>query len=133
MDERITCLRAMTVLFATLGIPKRSCVPLPCGRLEALSAMSVGGDWNIHILGLKGNPLEELKMFEPIMFRVRGCDSGAPAAWAQHGKHFVDGIADESYSVDLGQPLDLIQSNAARIMTYQIMEACDAMHKLPLD
>lgn len=72
--------------FATLCIPKHA-ERWPGGRAAILqNIVEVGwhNKYNIHLLGIWGDPWLEMKSFEPYLDIVRGIDTAAPFAWAQH-------------------------------------------------
>lgn len=125
LDERVDCLKRAPFRFGTLGIPKRSKVNIHGSRVNAVKPF-IEGNWNIHLLGFLGNPLTELEQVRAIAHRIRGVDSAAPAAFAQH-EAWIDVHRDQSFSVDLASPLTPHQSQHASAMIRGIQEVCDAL------
>ena len=100
VTEYLACLKDMVEWgfhFVTICVPKHLGV---AGRVEVLTYLKDAMwdlEWNIHLLGLSANPYAEFKAYRDTGCRVRGIDSAAPVAWAQHDAVFQTG---ERYSID---------------------------------
>jgi len=77
--------------FATMCVPKHT-ERFPGGRPTLLSTIEKLGwhkYYNIHLLGIWGNPKTELAALKEFKW-VRGIDTAAPFAWAQHKLEIFD-------------------------------------------
>ena len=91
--EYMMCLRMMDAIgdFRTICVPKH----LKEARVEILHMLHNDGwddEHNIHLLGLSANPLIEIPRLRAAetTCKIRGLDTAAPLAWAQHARYFRD-------------------------------------------
>lgn len=93
------------------------------GRAYALKLIEDNGwhkTYNVHLLGCYRNPLGEIRNARKVAPWVRGIDTGAPIAYAQHGA-----ILDHSrrYSLTWNGPFHFL---TAEVNMELILEACRA-------
>ena len=91
---------------ATLCVAKRY-EALPGGRARALRIIESNRwhlDHNIHLLGCYHDPLKEIKAARKVAPWVRGIDTAAPIAFAQHERTFEE--TDEHFSLDWEGSMD---------------------------
>ena len=115
-DEWTNCLHKIPVAFSSLGFPKRMMGAKPGERAFMIKELLQRDMTNInfHLLGILGDPLTDLRSFQGIGWRIRGIDSAAPVAWAQH-----DSWLDQDpgpYSVDLDKPVRQSREMFAKAM-----------------
>lgn len=93
--------------FRTLGVPKRVLNAEPLDRVKVMKKLiEVEYQGPIHLLGMLGHPLQDLRNLREIAWRVRGMDSAAPCAWAQHDSLIMPTKPDSgTFSVDLSRDL----------------------------
>jgi len=110
-EEWEECLQLLTMYcdFTSIGIPKHL-EGLEGGRVHALEHIMTGeyGYFNIHLLGCHGNPIREIKTLKRFGF-VRGIDTGAAVAYAQHGillNEHDDEVVLEHKSLSWDMPAD---------------------------
>lgn len=88
LDEWLSCANYFveTLDFATLCIPKHT-ERFPNGRVGILRTIKKLGwdqDYNVHLLGVWGDPYVEVRSLVEAAPWVRGIDTAAPFALAQH-------------------------------------------------
>jgi hypothetical protein len=88
-DEWISCAKRLitAIEFRTLCIPKHT-ERFEGGRVRILKEIE-SWKWHehytVHLLGVWGSPIEEIRRNYEAAPWVRGIDTAAPFAWAQHG------------------------------------------------
>jgi len=88
---------------ATIGLAKWL-EELPDGRAYGMSIIMSHGyhkQHNIHMLGIHSKPIAEARAVAEMFPGVRGIDTGAPIAYAQHSKTIDD---TAHYSLDWNKP-----------------------------
>ena len=104
-DEWTLCLEEL-VLFTkpvTIGLAKWL-EELPGGRARAMDVIVRAGyqeQYNIHMLGIHSKPIAEAKPVAEVFPDVRGIDTGAPIAYAQHNETISD---ENHFSLDWNRP-----------------------------
>jgi len=109
---------------ATLCIAKRY-EKLPGGRVHALEIARDRGwdrDHNIHLLGCCYDPLKEVERAQMFMPHIRGVDTAAPVAYAQHAQ-ILGTIPHQSLEWD--EPFD---NDTLWVNTVQMLSACGGNH-----
>lgn len=97
VDEWMNCLYNLEqrIAFATIGIPKHMDRYDDCSRPQILRALVKEGfadKYNIHLLGINAYPYMEVESALQAYPEVRGIDTGAPVAYAQHGMFMNDNV-----------------------------------------
>ena len=84
-DEWLSCCETLieNCPAATIGVPKHT-ERFVGGRSKLIGSISHGREHNIHALGCYGNPIDEVWALTVCTNNVRGIDTGAPIAHAQH-------------------------------------------------
>jgi len=100
----------------SIGIAKRY-EALAGGRAHALRLIHDLGltrKYDIHLLGFYEDPLRELSHIKAMQMPVRGVDSGAPIAYAQHSMALHSGHASLDWDAPI--PLERIELNLEAIL-----------------
>jgi len=108
VDEWLSCCETLieNCPAVTIGIPKYT-ERFAGGRTKLIESISHRRELNIHALGCYGNPIDEVWALQVCASDIRGIDTGAPIAHAQHGetiKHYKMHRSlkwDEPYSKSL--------------------------------
>lgn len=113
-DEWTRCLIDLVLIAdpVTIGLAKWL-EELPHGRAYGMSIIKSHGyhkDYNIHMLGVHSQPIAEAKAVAEIFPGVRGIDTGAPVAYAQHSETIGDRV---HFSLDWDKlaPTEFIRIN----------------------
>lgn len=104
-DEWARCLTDLVLITepATIGLAKWL-EELPGGRAYGMSLIVANGyqrQCNIHMLGVHSKPIAEAKAVAEVFPGVRGIDTGAPIAYAQHSETISD---EKHFSLDWNRP-----------------------------
>jgi hypothetical protein len=96
-EEWKTCLVALVhhCRPVTIGIPKWIDRELPGGRphaLELVKELGYHNECNIHLLGIHLRPFAEVYKAWNVLHSIRGIDTAAPIAYAQHGVTISDAV-----------------------------------------
>lgn len=86
-DEWLACCELLieNCPAATIGIPKHT-ERFVGGRTKLIESISHRREFNIHALGCYGDPIGEVWALQVCASDIRGIDTGAPIAHAQHGE-----------------------------------------------
>lgn len=116
-EEWSRCMKDLIDLgCSTICIAKRY-ERLPGGRVEALKILAELGlldKYNIHLLGFNSDPEGEVQRAVDFYPDIRGCDSAAPMAYAQHDSF----LTSEHIGYEWGAPANVDKAiyNAQRLM-----------------
>lgn len=120
LEEWIECFEAITkrIQYRTIGVAKHLEVSVEGGRPAILRWLR-RQNWtdlvDIHLLGIWANPLVEIERASQAWSGIRGIDTAAPIAYAQH-KMFIDAVGH--YSLDWVEDADrkLVQNNIKTLL-----------------
>ena len=116
-EEWVECLQQIEEIGGrSIGIAKRY-EALPSGRACALGfihGLGLTRKYDIHLLGFYEDPLRELSHIRARRMPIRGVDSGAPVAYAQHNMELNDGHASLDWNAPI--PLERIEPKLEAIL-----------------